>query len=85
MEFKNAKQSLLFGIALLIATLMSIPRVLERFEIIENLSDSFAQATIQDIVVRAFFIFNYSWLLLQFNTNWKFSYSKLNIYLRNIT
>jgi len=63
---------------------MSIPRVLERFEIIENLSDSFAQATIQDIVVRAFFIFNYSWLLLQFNTNWKFSYSKLNIYLRNI-
>ena len=63
---------------------MSIPRVLELFEIIENLSDSFAQATIQDIVVRAFFIFSYSWLLLQFNTNWKFSYSKLNIFLRNI-
>ena len=51
LEYKSAKQSLLFGIALLIATLMSIPRVLERFEIIENLSDSFAQATIQDIVV----------------------------------
>lgn len=82
LEYKNAKQSLLFGIALLIAFLMSLPRVLERFEIIDNLSDSFAQATIQDIVVRAVFIFSYSLLLLHFNTNWKFSYSNLSFFIR---
>jgi sensor histidine kinase YesM len=82
LEFKNVKQSILIGIAFLVSSLINLPRVLQLYEVTNNLSDSFAQVTLKDIVIRVVFLFVFSWLLLQFNSNWKFLYSKLNVFLK---
>lgn len=83
LEFKRIKQSVLIGIALLVAFLINLPRLLEVYEIVENLSDAFEQATLRGVLIRMIFLFFYSWFLLQFNANWRFSYSKINGVIRN--
>ena len=83
MEFKNIKQPILIGIALLVSFLINLPRVLELYEVVDNLSDSFAQVTLKDVSIRVIFLFAFSWLLLQFNANWKFLYANLNMFLKS--
>lgn len=82
LEFKKIKQSTLIGIALLVAFLINLPRLLNVYEIVENLSDSFAQITLRGVLIRMIFLFFYSWFLLQFNANWRYSYSKINGIIR---
>ncbi|WP_206667089.1 sensor histidine kinase [Seonamhaeicola maritimus] len=84
MKYKNVKHSILLGIALLVSFLINLPRVLQLNEIVGNLSDSFAQVTIKDVTIRTVFLFAFSWLVLQFNSNWKFSYVHLKIFSRNL-
>lgn len=82
--FKNIKPSLLIGISLLISILVNLPRVLQLYNVVDNLSESFAQVTIKDIVIRIILLFVFSWVILQLNTNWKFLYSHLNKLLKSI-
>lgn len=84
LEYKNTKQSLLLGIALLISVLVNLPRVLQLYEIVENLAESFAQASLVDIIIRIVFLFIFSWLILQLNSNWKLRYAHLHSITRNI-
>ncbi|TXG39240.1 hypothetical protein FUA22_05015 [Seonamhaeicola maritimus] len=84
LKYKNVKHSILLGIALLVSFLINLPRVLQLNEIVGNLSDSFAQVTIKDVTIRTVFLFAFSWLVLQFNSNWKFSYVHLKIFSRNL-
>lgn len=84
LEFKKIRHTVLISIALLVSFLINLPRVLELYEIVDNLSDSFAQVTLKDVAVRTVFLFAFSWLLLQFNSNWNFLYAHLNIFLRSL-
>jgi len=80
LNIKNVKQSTIFAIALLVSALINLPRVLELYDVVDNLGTSFTSATIIDIVIRILILFIYSWIALQFNTNWKhryFNYGKL--------
>jgi LytS/YehU family sensor histidine kinase len=82
--FKNIKPSLLIGIALLISILVNLPRVLQLYNVVDNLAESFAQVTIKDIVIRIIFLFVFSWVVLLLNTNWKFLYAHLSKLLKSI-
>lgn len=79
LELKKTKQSLLIGIALLISVLVNLPRVLQLYEIVENLAESFAQVTLADVIIRIVFLFVFSWIVLQLNSNWKLKYMHLHI------
>jgi len=80
--FKNVSQSVIIGIALLVSFLINLPRVLQLFNIVDGLAKSFASASTKDIIVRILFTFFFSWLTLQYNTNWKFIYKDFNRYLK---
>jgi len=83
--FKNVSQSVIMGLALLVSCLINLPRVLQLFNIVEGLAKSFASASVSDIIVRMLFTFFFSWITLQFNTNWKFLYKDFNRYLKVLT
>ncbi|MBO6607935.1 sensor histidine kinase [Psychroserpens sp.] len=74
MNIKYVKHSTILGIAGLIAALINLPRVLELYNVLENLGKSFADVTVSDIVIRILFMFTFCWIGLQFNTNWKHRY-----------
>jgi hypothetical protein len=82
--FKYVKQHILIGIALLISVLINLPRVLQLSNIVDNLATSFTPATIKDIAIRVLVLMVFSWLVLQFNTNWKFIYAYLNNLFKTI-
>lgn len=83
LKFKTIKQSTLIGIAIIIAFLINLPRLLEVYEIIKNPSETFNTITLRGVLIRMVFLFFYSWSLLQFNANWKFMYSKVSKVLKN--
>ncbi len=84
LELKHTKQSLLIGIALLISVLVNLPRVLQLYEIVDNLAESFAQVTIADVIIRIAFLFAFSWIILQLNANWKLKYTNLHFVTKSI-
>ncbi|WP_282123659.1 sensor histidine kinase [Algibacter mikhailovii] len=84
-EYKSAKQSMILGVALLISFFINLPRILALYELVgKSWSNSFPEITVKDILLRLFFIFIYSWLLLQINTNWRVLYSNLSIFTRSV-
>ncbi len=80
--FKKVRHSLIIGIALLVSGLITLPRVLSLFDIVDRLSDSFTTASVKDILIRFIFLFIFSWLVLQYNTNWKYAFSNRSKFLR---
>lgn len=82
LEFKYVKQSTIIGIALLVAILVNLPRVLGLYDVVDEFGKSFSAVTIKDILIRTAYLLIFSWFTLQFNTNWKFIYSHLNRRLR---
>ncbi|WP_111685256.1 sensor histidine kinase [Winogradskyella tangerina] len=64
------KQSTLISIALLIAFLVNLPRILELYEVFDSISKSFNQVSINDVLTRVIFLSVYAWIGLQLNTNW---------------
>ncbi len=73
LKFKSVKQKVLLPIALLVAFLLTLPRVLSRYSITEELTDSFTTTSINDIVFRFIFATILFWSVLQLNTNWKYA------------
>ncbi len=74
LRFKKVKKSVILFIALLVALLITLPRVLSLYNITEELTDSFTAASINDIIFRFIFASVLFWIILQFNTNWKYIY-----------
>ncbi|WP_109300950.1 sensor histidine kinase [Aquimarina sp. AU474] len=79
----KVKHALNFKIALLIATLISLPRVLLLFNITEKLVASYTEVSIRDIIVRFLLLFMLSLLSLELNSNLKNIYSKYSIIFRS--
>jgi len=84
LEYKKVKHSLILGIALLISVLINLPRVLQLYNVVDNLAASFTPVSIKDIVIRVLFLFVFSWLVLQFNANWKFKYDSYTKLLKGV-
>lgn len=73
---------MIIGIALLVSVLMNLPRVLNLFNIVDDLGASFTPASVKDILIRFVFITGFSWCVLQFNTNWKVAFKQYHKALR---
>lgn len=75
---KKVKHSIIISIALLVSILINLPRLLSLYDVLGEPTKSFASASVKDIIVRFIFLSIFSWVVLQFNTNWKY-------YLYNIS
>lgn len=84
LKYRKVKQSTIIGIAILIAFLINLPRILELYDIVDSLGKSFSSTTIKDILMRTGYLLIFSWIGLQFNTNWKFLYVNLNKHIRTL-
>ncbi len=78
LKFKKVKQRVLLPIALVVALLLTLPRILTRYSITEELTDSFTSASINDIFFRFVFASALFWTVLQLNTNWKYAFTSKN-------
>ncbi|WP_299366406.1 sensor histidine kinase [Winogradskyella sp.] len=78
-KVKYVKAPTLVTIALLISFLINLPRTLELYEVFGNISKSFDQVSVKDVLTRLLFLFVYSLIGLQLNTNWKYrlNYGKI--------
>ncbi len=72
MKSKRVKQKVLLPIAVFAALLLTLPRILTRYRITKELTDTFTSASIKDIVFRFVFASVLFWFVLQLNTNFKY-------------
>ncbi len=84
MRFIPVKQPVILSVAILVTLLAIFRRAMSLFFGTSILNSSFTPITNEDILVRGFFTFLFSWLVLQFNTNWKYKYYNLSISIRTI-
>lgn len=66
------KQTVILAISSLVSLLISVPRILSFYDITDQVNNSFAESSYLDITVRFLFIFSFSWILLQYNSNWRY-------------
>lgn len=76
LKIQNTKQSVIIGIALLVSFLINLPRLLTLLKVFDSLGDSFNEASFADVLVRFIVLSTFSWLALQYNTNWKNIFSQ---------
>lgn len=69
---KQVKQTELLKIAGLISVLVTLPVTISLFKITSLVHERAPQYSPMDLVLRLLFIFVFSYLVLQFNTNWKY-------------
>jgi len=84
MRFVPIKQTLIIGVAILVTLLAIFRRAMSLFFGTQILNSSYTPITNEDIFIRGFFTFLFSWLILQFNTNWKYKYYHLSIGIRTV-
>jgi LytS/YehU family sensor histidine kinase len=82
---KQVKQTELLKIAALVAVLVTLPVTISLFGINPLVSEHTPQYSPFDLVLRLLFVFVFSYLVLQFNTNWKYRlyhfHQKVNTFL----
>ncbi|WP_164914227.1 sensor histidine kinase [Aquimarina sediminis] len=83
LDFQHIKHTVIVKIALLISVLTNLPRTLSLFNVTDKLIESFSEVSIKDIILRAFFLFIFSFIILQLNTNWKNIYRKYSTIVRS--
>ncbi len=83
MKIRNVNQGVLISIAIFIALLVNLPRIISLYQLFDMVNESFVPTSVRDVFVRALFLFMFSWLILQFNTNWKNRYFDYPMFLRS--
>lgn len=78
LKVKQAKQSVIIGVALLVSFLINLPRALTLFNVVDKLGETLNQSTVKEVVLRFIVLSIFSWLALQFYTNWKNFYTHLS-------
>lgn len=71
---RKIKPSIVIGIALLVSFLINLPRLLSLFNIVDELGASIGQATLKDFILRFFLLSIFSWIIIQYNSNWKHTF-----------
>jgi len=69
MALRHVKQSSIIKIALLLATLVSVPKSIFIYDMVSQGSEEFSVAWIADFIYRFVFFFVFSWAILQLNAN----------------
>lgn len=71
-NFKKVDGLLIFIIALSVSVLISLPRWLSLFEIVNSQGSEHENASYGDLIFRFFYLFGISYIALQFNSNWRY-------------
>ena len=82
MNIKQVKQSQLAKVALLISVLVSIPKTIFLYNMVNDGDIVFSQVFVTDFLYRFVFFYIFSWVILQLNANWGYSLVKTNPVLR---
>ncbi|MGK0494216.1 MAG: sensor histidine kinase YesM [Maribacter sp.] len=69
MALRHVKQSSIVKIALLLATLVSVPKTIFIYDMVSQGGEEFSVAWIADFMYRFVFLFLFSWTILQLNAN----------------
>ncbi len=69
MALRHVKQSSIVKIALLLATLVSVPKTIFIYDMVSQGGEEFSVAWIADFMYRFVFFFLFSWAILQLNAN----------------
>jgi len=75
---KQVKQPQLVKVALLLSILVSIPKTIFLYNIINEGTVDFSPEFVIDFLYRFVFFFIFSWLILQLNANWGYSWINLS-------
>jgi len=70
LTLKKISGFLIFIIALAVTILMTLPRVLSLFEIVNSQGGEYANVSYGDIILRFSYLLGISYFILQFNSNW---------------
>lgn len=84
MRFVSVKQPVIVSVAILVTLLAIFRSAVSLFLGVSMFSERYVPITLTDITVRFFFTFIFSWVILQFNANWKYSYSNISFGLRSL-
>ena len=77
MTIKRVKKSEILKIALLLAVLVSLPRNIHLYNMVSSGKMDFSSTQVADLFFRLFFLFFFSWSVLQINAN--FGYTKFKM------
>ena len=84
MIIKQVKQSQLVKVALLLSVLVSIPKTIFLYNMINEGNIDFSQVLVMDFLYRLVFFFVFSWLILQLNANWGYMKVKSTQVIRTV-
>ena len=74
----KVRNSQLFKVSLLFAILVSLPKTIYIYKMIHTGDMDFSMDWIKDFFIKLIFFFLFSWLILQLNSNWAYSFKSLN-------
>ncbi len=72
----QVKQSQLVKISLLFAVLVSLPKTIYIYEMFHSGDMDFSMVWVKDFFIKLIFFFLFSWLIVQLNSNWGYSFSR---------
>lgn len=78
MVYEKVKQSQIIKIALLVSILIVLPRFISLTDVDKFSSDYFFNLTFRDFFLRFVCYFILSWVVIQFNANWRFQLPKVH-------
>lgn len=81
---KAVKQTEFIKIAALVAVLVTLPVTMSLLNISVLVHETVPEYTVADLLVRLVFIFVFSYLVLQFNTNWKYVFYRFQKATHNL-
>ena len=84
MILKKVKGTLIINIALLVAVLVNIPRAVVMLGQDNTGGDYFNTISFNDLLVRFFFLFIASWLVLQLNANWRYAIKVNSLIVKSV-
>lgn len=78
----KAKQSQLVKISLLFAVLVSLPKTIYIYKMVLEGNMDLSMDWVKDFLIKLVFFFLFSWLILQLNSNWGYSFIKFKKAIR---
>lgn len=78
------KQSQILLIAILVSALAIFPRAISLYDVTNMINESYTPVVFEDIAIRGVFMLLFSWIILQFNVIWKYSYYYFSFTLRTV-
>ncbi|OIQ37120.1 MAG: hypothetical protein BM563_09320 [Bacteroidetes bacterium MedPE-SWsnd-G1] len=82
MNVKQVKQTVILRAAVIVSLLVSVPRLLSFYDITDQINDELTSSSPRDIALRFIAVVTFSWAILQFNTNTRFRFNHLKLWVK---